>query len=262
VGDTQGNESITLDGVEGRLTAPNVMVGAEGKPVILLLGNGQIVCQYLSCGGTIGLDSNSGQIRLWHAGQDVIVLDGPSGKVKSPMVIVGGENKLPGLIQVCNEDNSRAIEINGGDQSISCSDILLFNADCAEEFDLQECRSIDAGSVVILTDEGAVAECREEYDTRVAGVISGAGTYRPGLLLDRQNTNAGRVPVALMGKAFCKVDATKAPIHAGDLLVSSPLAGHAMKARDRSRLPGCVIGKALAPMPEGTGLLPMLLVLS
>ena len=35
--------------------------------------------------------------------------------------------------------------------------------------------------------------------------------FRPGILLDAREVEDGRRPVSLMGKAFCKVDAKKAP---------------------------------------------------
>jgi hypothetical protein len=63
-------------------------------------------------------------------------------------------------------------------------------------------------------------------------IISGAGTYRPALVLDRQVSDGNRVPIALMGKVYCKVDASLAPIEAGDLLVTAPTPGHAMKATE------------------------------
>jgi hypothetical protein len=58
-----------------------------------------------------------------------------------------------------------------------------------------------------------------------------------------------------------KVDASFGAVRAGDLLVSSPHAGFAMRA-DPSRIaPGSVIGKALRPLAGGTGLIPILVTL-
>jgi hypothetical protein len=55
-------------------------------------------------------------------------------------------------------------------------------------------------------------------------------------------------PIALMGKVLCKVDATQAPINVGDLLTTSPTAGHAMKADNPEKAFGTVIGKALSSL--------------
>jgi hypothetical protein len=47
----------------------------------------------------------------------------------------------------------------------------------------------------------------------------------------------------------------------GDLLAASPTPGHAMRAGDRSRAPGAIIGKALTPLDGGTGLVEMIISL-
>jgi hypothetical protein len=57
--------------------------------------------------------------------------------------------------------------------------------------------------------------------------------------------------VTLGAFATIKVDASYGAIQPGDLLVSSPTPGHAMRA-DNPAI-GTIIGKALAPLDEGTG---------
>ena len=73
--------------------------------------------------------------------------------------------------------------------------------------------------------------------------------------------SAASRPIALVGRAWCKVDASHGAIGVGDLLTSSPTAGHAMIANDAKRAFGAVIGKALAPHAEGLGLVPILIAL-
>jgi hypothetical protein len=58
-----------------------------------------------------------------------------------------------------------------------------------------------------------------------------------------------------------KVDASFGAVHAGDLLVSSPNPGYAMKATDMSKTTGTVIGKALGDLANGTGLVPVMVTL-
>ena len=140
-------------------------------------------------------------------------------------------------------------------------DISLPGADCAEQFDIAVAETIEPGNVVVIDREGALRRSQDAYDKKVAGVISGAGEYRPGLVLDRQESKENRVPVALVGKVYCKVDAQYSPIDVGDLLTSSPTPGHAMKAIDPVRAFGSVIGKALRPLAEGQGLIPVLVAL-
>jgi hypothetical protein len=79
--------------------------------------------------------------------------------------------------------------------------------------------------------------------------------------MDRRPSDIGRVPLALMGKVYCKVDATRVPVQVGDLLTTSSTPGHAMKATDPLRAFGAVIGKALRPFENGTGLIPILVAL-
>ena len=62
-------------------------------------------------------------------------------------------------------------------------------------------------------------------------------------------------------KVFCKVDATSEPVSVGDLLTTSATSGHAMKATDPLRVFGAVLGKALRPLREGCGLIPVLVSL-
>ena len=99
------------------------------------------------------------------------------------------------------------------------------------------------------------------YDKRVAGVVSGAGDYKPGIVLDKQQSESHRQPIALVGKVYCKVDAQYGAIEVGDLLTTAPTLGHAMKASDPLKAFGAVIGKALRPLKEGQGLIPILIAL-
>ncbi|HXJ95678.1 MAG TPA: hypothetical protein VMT20_22780 [Terriglobia bacterium] len=141
-------------------------------------------------------------------------------------------------------------------------DIRLANAgDCAEDFDIAAADSVEPGTVMVLGEQGSLHQGRQAYDKRVAGVISGAGNFKPGIVLDKQESQLNRKPLALLGKVYCKVDAGYAPIQVGDLLTTSPTPGHAMKADDPLRAFGSVIGKALRPLPSGQGLIPILIAL-
>jgi hypothetical protein len=140
-------------------------------------------------------------------------------------------------------------------------DITLVNGDCAEDFDVSGAVQMEPGTVMVLGNEGALSESHQAYDKRVAGVISGAGDYKPGIVLDKQQTSGNRQPIALMGKVFCKVDAQYASVEVGDLLTTSPTPGHAMKANDPLKAFGTVIGKALRPLEQGQGMIPILVAL-
>jgi hypothetical protein len=147
-----------------------------------------------------------------------------------------------------------------GDVEVT-GDIRLTNADCAEDFDIAGAETVEPGTVMVLGEEGALHQSHRAYDKRVAGVISGAGDYKPGIVLDKQHSQPNRKPIALLGKVYCKVDASVAPVKVGDLLTTSPTPGHAMKATDRDQAFGAVISKALRPLREGCGLIPILITL-
>jgi hypothetical protein len=163
-----------------------------------------------------------------------------------------------------SSQSGNAGEFNG---NVLVTGILTANidvklgADCAEEFDVTEAQQLEPGTVVVIDQEGALRESRDAYDKKVAGIVSGAGGYRPGIVLDRRDSRVNRTVIALIGKVYCKVDAEYGPIEVGDLLTPSPTPGHAMKASDSSRALGAVIGKALRPLQDGRGLVPVLVAL-
>lgn len=140
-------------------------------------------------------------------------------------------------------------------------DLYMDNADFAEEFDTDQNRVIAPGTVVILGESGAVQLSDRPFDTRVAGVVSGAGSYKPALTLDKRRDGTNRVPIALMGKTYCKVDARFGSIKVGDLLTTSETPGYAMKLSPEGNKIGCIIGKALANLEMGQSEIPILVTL-
>ena len=158
-------------------------------------------------------------------------------------------------------DGNRTAAFFEGNVLISGHIEFLQGADCAEDFEIAVESCAEPGTVMALDEEGNLRESCQPYDKRVAGVISGAGSYKPGLVLDKQQSQSTRKPIALLGKVFCKVDAQFGSIAVGDLLTTSPTVGHAMRADDPVRAFGAVIGKALRPQADGQGLIPILIAL-
>jgi hypothetical protein len=154
-----------------------------------------------------------------------------------------------------------ALTLNGGNLTLgNGGDVFL--ADCAEEFQFAACVEIvEPGCVMVLDDQGHIRPCDVAHDRRAVGVVSGAGPYRPAIVLDRVDAATDRAPIALFGKVFCKVDAAFGPVEVGDLLTTSTTTGHAMKAADPLSAFGAVIGKALAPLRSGQDMIPILVVL-
>jgi len=152
-----------------------------------------------------------------------------------------------------------------GDVQVT-GDLVLINSpssgDVAEDFDLEDDPlHAEPGTVLIIGPNGRLSASLEMYDTRVAGVVSGAGELKPAVVLQRINVNRRRSPIALIGKVFCKADAAFGSICAGDLLTTSATPGHAMKVNDRPKALGAILGKALAPLGNGRGLIPILVSL-
>lgn len=148
-----------------------------------------------------------------------------------------------------------------GDVEVTGDLRLVDGADCAEAFDLADSCDASVGTVMVLGEDGAVRPSSTPYDQRVAGVVSGAGNFKPGIVLDARPATRPRPLIALMGKVYCKVDADAGVIRVGDLLTTSPTEGHAMRAVDPTRAYGAVIGKAMAPLKCGRGLIPVLVTL-
>jgi hypothetical protein len=124
-------------------------------------------------------------------------------------------------------------------------------------------KALSAGTVVVVDpdQQNHVIASSTAYDTTVAGVVSA----RPGISLGK--AGADKAQIATTGRVKVKADASSAPIHLGDLLVTSEVAGTAMKSVPieisgrRFHQPGTIIGKALEPLDSGTGEILVLLSL-
>jgi hypothetical protein len=181
---------------------------------------------------------------------------------------VWGEHRTSGAGVVAISKTGAGLYAKGGrvaasfDGDVEVSgDIRLINADRAEDFTIGTTTPVEPGTVMVLRSDGTLVPSERPYDKRVAGVVSGAGDYKPGIVLDKRASDVTRQPVALLGKVYCKADARYGAIAAGDLLTTSPTLGHAMKAAHPAKAFGAVIGKALAPLETGAGLVPVLIAL-
>jgi hypothetical protein len=124
-------------------------------------------------------------------------------------------------------------------------------------------RPASPGTVVVVDSQrsNTVRPSDRSYDTSVAGVVSD----RPGVLLGEAGED--KVKVTQSGRVKVKVDAGYGPIAVGDLLVSSPTTGHAMRSEPVSlggtmiHRPGTLIGKALESLDQGQGEILVLITL-
>jgi hypothetical protein len=130
-------------------------------------------------------------------------------------------------------------------------------SDIAEPFDIAGSGTIEPGTVVSIDPSrtGGLRVTDQAYDRLVAGIVSGAGGVSPGMVMGQTGTVAdGAHPVAMSGRVYCLADATIGAIQPGDLLTTSETPGHAMKVSDYDRAQGATIGKAMSALPEGRGL--------
>jgi len=142
---------------------------------------------------------------------------------------------------------------------------IVGGADLSEQFDVTgEDENVAPGMVVTIdaANPGKLALASTAYDRKVAGVVSGAGGVRPGMLMGQQGTMAdGRHPIALTGRVWTWCDASNGPIEPGDLLTTSAKPGHAMKVSDHQKAQGAIIGKAMSSLEADSGLVLILVSL-
>jgi hypothetical protein len=249
--DTAGHEVFQVVGQNAAL-----YVGAAGNEGDIRVrdGSGREVFQVdgQSAAVYVGASGNEGDIRVRDgSGREVFQVDG-----QSAAVYVGATGN-EGDVVVRDDKGTATIHLDGGS-----GDIILSNADAAEDFTLAADTTATPGAVMVLDDDGALRPCSSPYDHKVVGVIAGAGCHRPGIVLDRKDDLAAlRAPISMLGKASCLADATFGGIEVGDLLTSSATVGYAMRAADASRAPGATIGKALTALPDGRGLVEMVVSL-
>lgn len=122
--------------------------------------------------------------------------------------------------------------------------------DYAEGFNVTSKSKIIPGSVVVIDPQhpGKLSLSRTAYDSRVAGIVAGANGLGSGVRLGAGEFD---LDVALAGRVYCMVDASRGEIKPGDLLTTSAIPGYAMKARDYKRAQGAILGKAMEGLKKG-----------
>ncbi len=137
-------------------------------------------------------------------------------------------------------------------------------ADLAEPFPISTTeQKVSEGAVVVIDEAnpGQLKLTDRPYDTRVAGVISGANGIHPGIQMHQQGLLEGGKNVALTGRVYVQADASNGAIKPGDLLTTSSTPGRAMKVSDHVRAQGAILGKAMTGLLEGKGMVLVLVTL-
>ncbi len=119
-------------------------------------------------------------------------------------------------------------------------------------------KGLEPADVLVIGSSGELVKSTMPYQQSVAGVYSTKPAFIGGMKDDLDHD--ANIPLAVVGIIPVKVSGENGPISPGDLLTTSLLAGHAMRA-DTDAPNGSVIGKALGSFDQETGQIKMLVVL-
>jgi hypothetical protein len=263
----RGNHDGTGAGVYG--------VCADGKGVYGVTTNGY--AGYFFGGknyfqGNVGIGTTTPSGVLYTSSKNLeiqgtapsIVLDDTDGSFQNDFEIINGGDKVLFRDATAGID-VMALGLSGTRSTIVRVLEITGGSDLSERFEVSaEDEQVKPGMVVCIDPEnpGDLVVSKTTYDRTVAGIVSGAGGVKPGMLMGQEGTEAdGEHPVALSGRVYCWADASKSAIEPGDLLTTSDTSGHAMKVTDYDKSQGATLGKAMTSLKEGKGLVLVLVSL-
>jgi len=271
-----GNATFTLDAdhttVVGDVGAFLSMTDGTNTTVHLdasgVSGGAQFSLMDVEGFTTISLDAESGT----DGGANLVLTDGSTNTSAANRIILDANSGAAGGALITLKDATGTDQIfldanwaSSGRSRIVVDEVQINGADLSEQFDVKAVSgSIESGMVVCIDPEhsGELLISNQAYDRKVAGIISGAGGIYPGMLMGQSGSMAdGKYPIALTGRVYCWVDASNEPIQPGDLLTTSDILGHAMKATDYNKAQGAIIGKAMTGLEKGRGLVLVLVSL-
>jgi len=240
----------------------NVGVGTVYPGAQLAVGGGMFASGDVTTSGKVvssggGFEFPDGTVQTSAASGNQSSLDASDGApVNAVFVDVAGNVGIGTTVPLTTLDvrgttTTHTLEVTGG-------------ADLSESFDLSGEEEILPGMVVSIDPSrpGGLRIARGKYDHTVAGVVSGAGGVRPGMVMGQSGTvAAGEHPIALTGRVYVYADASSGPILPGDLLTTSMVPGHAMRVAEHDRAVGSILGKAMTGLDEGRGLILVLVAL-
>ena len=192
-----------------------------------------------------------------------MVMRADNGNVGIGTTSPGAKLEINGSLKLTQGTSASMTYADGSVQNVAWNG-TTYGQDYAESINVFGDRSTyEPGDVIAIDPSypGRFLKSVTPYSRLVAGVFS----TQPGLLGRRSNANrnnrADEVPMAMMGIVPTKVTTENGSIEPGDLLVSSSVPGYAMKGTDKELLTGSVLGKALAPLKSGSGIIQALITL-
>jgi hypothetical protein len=237
--DTNGTRTVLLEAAEGG--------GTAGSQLVMYQANGVATIQLDAEVGTGG----GGYFALYNAaGVETVTLEADE--------VVGDGGQL--VLRNNAGTATIVLDANQGTEGRITTQVLTITggSDLSENFDVNDAQDeLQPGMIVSIDPKnpGELVLSRSAYDHKVAGIVSGAGGVKTGMLMGQAGTKAdGKHAVALTGRVYCQVDASFGAIEPGDMITTSTTPGHGMKATDRERAFGSIIGKAMTGLTEGKGL--------
>jgi hypothetical protein len=168
------------------------------------------------------------------------------------------------IIEAWSSGMDRVFYVERGGDVRAAGPFIDGGADYAEL--LSGVVGLEPTDVLVIGPDGQLTRSTQPYQASVAGVYSTA----PGFLAGAGDEDADitdKVPLAIMGVVPVKATAENGSIQSGDLLTTSSIPGHAMKASPVTvdgltfYPSGVIVGKGLEGLDEGTGVIEMLVVL-
>jgi hypothetical protein len=196
-------------------------------------------------------------------GRAIVALNSTINLSNRVWTIENGLFGTPGLFGIYDRTAGRAGLTIAANGTVTVPVLSITGgADLAEPFPMAE-RDVPPGAVVCIDPKnpGKLTMSRRAYDKRAAGIVSGANGIKPGIsMIDEEQLEAGE-NVSLSGRVYVKANRSAGPIQPGDLLTSSDVPGEAMRAADHQRAQGAIIGKAMTPLADETGMVLVLVTL-
>ncbi len=262
--------STTPNSPSAMLTFGTRQAGDPGaSPRMVITEAGNVGIGTTTPGGKLHVvgnwDGEQGALQLSGDRPSLRFTGGFSANLQSWLLHVGSHG--PGNLEFMSRTGANAWEsvlaLSPYDGNVSVKSLTIRGgADVAEPFQMSAAE-IPKGSVVVIDDEnaGQLKLSERAYDTRVAGIVSGANGINPGIALHQDGILEGGQNVALSGRVYVQADATYGAIKSGDMLTTSDTPGHAMRVSDHSRAQGAILGKAMSTLQEGKGMVLVLVTL-
>ncbi len=225
-------------GIVGHSRFVGVRGQSNGNPEGKTRGCGILGVSRLGAGGVFASEQSYSLIADGYSKIDEYD-DSLNLKGNGDALYVNGKSEFAGNLYIKNREKDNKSPIN-----------------IVEMFEVDEDQFIVPGDLLVVSDKGnsILARAIEGYSTSIIGIVSD----NPSVIINNSGAEKKIYPVALAGKALCRIDARERPVKSGDLIVTSNTPGCGMAGViDSFNKIGSVIGKALDSLNEGIGLIPV-----